>query len=113
MHEAMTPYATGGVYPNFVLEEVGDGQTAYRENYDRLVEMKNAGESGNLLRLNHNVEPTKYASRRITSRISLPGSVDITKVRHVLVRLLTTGRVLVIRCNLTGPVRALPAVSLI
>ncbi|WP_435366054.1 hypothetical protein [Haloarchaeobius sp. DYHT-AS-18] len=32
MHEAMTPHATGGVYPNFVLEEVGDGQTAYREN---------------------------------------------------------------------------------
>ncbi len=59
MHEAMTPHATGGVYTNFVPEEVGDQQAAYRENYDRMVEVKNEWDPENLFRLNHNVEPTK------------------------------------------------------
>ena len=59
MHEAMTPHATGGVYANFVPEIVGDQQAAYRENYARLVEVKNAWDPENLFRLNHNVEPTK------------------------------------------------------
>jgi FAD/FMN-containing dehydrogenase len=59
MHEAMAPHATGGVYANFVPEEVGDQHAAYRENYDRLVEVKNEWDPENLFRLNHNVEPTK------------------------------------------------------
>jgi FAD/FMN-containing dehydrogenase len=59
MHEAMAPHATGGVYANFVTEDVGDQQAAYRENYDRLVEVKNTWDPENLFRLNHNVEPTR------------------------------------------------------
>nr|WP_235728482.1 FAD-binding oxidoreductase [Halosimplex carlsbadense] len=59
MHEAMAPHATGGVYANFVPEEVGDQQAAYGENYDRLVEVKNEWDPENVFRLNHNVEPTK------------------------------------------------------
>ncbi|MFD1600923.1 FAD-binding oxidoreductase [Halobellus rarus] len=58
VHQAMAPHATGGVYANFVPEEVGDQQAAYRENYDRLVEVKNQWDPENLFRLNHNVEPT-------------------------------------------------------
>ncbi|MDS0478592.1 FAD-binding oxidoreductase [Natrinema sp. 1APR25-10V2] len=59
MHEAMAFYATGGVYVNFVPEESGQQQAAYRENYDRMVEVKNEWDPENLFRLNHNVEPTK------------------------------------------------------
>ena len=58
LHDAMTPHATGGVYSNFVAEKGGDARAAYRENYDRLVEVKNAWDPENLFRLNHNVEPT-------------------------------------------------------
>jgi len=58
MHDEMAPHATGGVYANFVPEEVGDQGAAYRENYDRLVEVKNAWDPENLFHLNHNVEPT-------------------------------------------------------
>jgi FAD/FMN-containing dehydrogenase len=57
MHEAMAPHATGGVYSNFVPEEVGDARAAYRENYDRLVEVKTEWDPENVFRLNHNVEP--------------------------------------------------------
>ena len=53
------PHVTGGVYANFVPEKVGDQQAAYRENYDRLVEVKNAWNPENLFQLNHNVVPTK------------------------------------------------------
>jgi FAD/FMN-containing dehydrogenase len=58
MHEAMTPHATGGVYTNFVPEEDGDQRAAYRENYDRLVEVKDKWDPENVFRLNHNVEPS-------------------------------------------------------
>ncbi|MDS0282359.1 FAD-binding oxidoreductase [Haloarcula onubensis] len=57
LHEAMTPHATGGVYSNFVPEDVGDARAAYRENYDRLVEVKTDWDPENVFRLNHNVEP--------------------------------------------------------
>ncbi|SFB91888.1 FAD/FMN-containing dehydrogenase [Halobiforma haloterrestris] len=59
MHEAMAPHATGGVYANFVPEEVGDQQAAYRENYDRMVEVKTKWDPENVFRLNHNVEPNR------------------------------------------------------
>jgi FAD/FMN-containing dehydrogenase len=59
MHEAMTPHATGGVYVNFVPEESGQQQAAYRENYDRMVEVKNRWDPENRFHLNHNVEPTR------------------------------------------------------
>ena len=59
MHEAMAPHATGGVYVNFVSEDDGKQRAAYGENYDRLVEVKNAWDPENVFRLNHNVEPTK------------------------------------------------------
>ena len=58
LHEAMTPHATGGVYANFVPEDVGDQQAAYRENYDRLVAVKDEWDPENLFHHNHNVEPT-------------------------------------------------------
>ena len=58
MYGAMTPHATGGVYANFVPEDVGDRQAAYGENYDRLVDVKNEWDPENIFRLNHNVEPT-------------------------------------------------------
>ena len=57
MHEVMTPHATGGVYANFVPETDGDQQAAYRENYERMVELKTKWDPENVFRLNHNVEP--------------------------------------------------------
>ncbi|CAN5217770.1 FAD-binding oxidoreductase [soil metagenome] len=57
LYDAMTPHATGGVYVNFIPEEVGQERAAYRENYDRLVEVKNRYDPDNLFRLNQNVQP--------------------------------------------------------
>lgn len=57
-YDAMTPYATDGVYVNFIPEEVGEERAAYRENYDRLVELKGTYDPTNLFHLNQNVEPT-------------------------------------------------------
>lgn len=58
LYDAMTPHATGGVYVNFIPEEVGQERAAYRENYDRLVELKNRYDLMNLFRLNQNIRPT-------------------------------------------------------
>ncbi len=58
MYDSMTPHATGGVYVNFVPEAVGQERAAYRENYDRLVQVKERYDPENLFRLNQNVLPT-------------------------------------------------------
>ncbi|EMA44949.1 FAD-binding oxidoreductase [Halococcus saccharolyticus] len=57
-HDAMAPHATGGVYVNFVPEDVGEERAAYRENYDRLAELKNEYDPENLFSMNQNIEPT-------------------------------------------------------
>jgi len=56
-YDAMAPHATGGVYVNFVPEEVGEERAAYRENYDRLAELKATYDPTNLLSMNQNVRP--------------------------------------------------------
>ncbi len=52
------PYATGGVYVNFMTEEERDRVgAAYGPNYDRLVELKTKFDPTNLFRLNQNIPP--------------------------------------------------------
>jgi FAD/FMN-containing dehydrogenase len=42
---------------NFISEETGEERFAFRENYDRLVEVKTAYDPENLFSMNQNVEP--------------------------------------------------------
>ncbi|MBA3617829.1 MAG: BBE domain-containing protein, partial [Rubrobacteraceae bacterium] len=56
--EALHPYSAGGAYVNFMMEEGQDRVRAtYRENYDRLVEVKNKYDPNNFFRVNQNIEP--------------------------------------------------------
>jgi len=58
-HEAMAPHATDGVYANYLDRDEDERiRAAYDENYDRLVEVKNEWDPGNLFRMNQNIEPT-------------------------------------------------------
>ena len=57
-YDAMTPYATDGVYVNFIPEEVGQERAAYRENYDPLVDVKRKYDPDNLFHWNQKVAPT-------------------------------------------------------
>jgi len=58
-HEAMAPYATGGVYANYLDRDEDDRiRAAYGGNYERLVAVKNEWDPENLFRVNQNVEPT-------------------------------------------------------
>jgi FAD/FMN-containing dehydrogenase len=52
----MTPFATGGVYVNFMTAEETDRvKAAYGPAYDRLQRAKKAYDPENLFRLNQNV----------------------------------------------------------
>ena len=58
--DAMRPHTTGAAYLNFTPEDrvrdaYGDGK------YERLVELKDRYDPGNLFRLNHNIKPSKQA----------------------------------------------------
>jgi FAD/FMN-containing dehydrogenase len=58
LFEKSTPYATGGVYVNFMAEDETDRVgAAYGPNYDRLVDVKTKYDPQNLFRLNHNIAP--------------------------------------------------------
>jgi FAD/FMN-containing dehydrogenase len=55
---ASAPYATGGVYINFMTEEEGDRVAdAYGAGYQRLIRLKEKYDPENLFRLNQNIKP--------------------------------------------------------
>lgn len=61
---AVQPWSTGGVYVNYLGQEVDEGvgriEAAYgREKYARLVALKNKYDPANLFRLNQNIKPIK------------------------------------------------------
>ena len=62
---ALRRYSTGGTYINFLTEEeVGDRlRAAYGQNYDRLVEIKQKWDPGNLFRANKNIPPSTGRSK--------------------------------------------------
>ena len=58
-YEATAPFATGGVYVNFMPADEAQRvkQGAYGPNHDRLARIKARYDPGNLFRMNQNVEP--------------------------------------------------------
>jgi FAD/FMN-containing dehydrogenase len=59
LFDAAAPYATGGVYVNFMTEEEAQRvKAAYGDSYTRLVELKNKYDPTNMFRLNQNIQPT-------------------------------------------------------
>ncbi len=57
--EALHPYSAGGAYVNMMMDEGQERvQAAYRDNYERLVTIKNKYDPNNLFRVNQNIKPT-------------------------------------------------------
>ncbi|MDT8323335.1 MAG: FAD-binding oxidoreductase [Bacteroidota bacterium] len=58
LFDASAPFATGGVYVNFMTEEEGYRvRDAYGAGYDRLVALKNKYDPQNFFRSNQNIQP--------------------------------------------------------
>ncbi len=52
------PYSLGGAYVNFMMDEGIDRVKAtYRDNYDRLLEIKRKYDPNNFFRINQNITP--------------------------------------------------------
>jgi len=57
--EALHPYSAGGAYVNFLMDEGEDRiRATYRDNYERLVALKNKYDPTNLFRMNQNIKPS-------------------------------------------------------
>jgi FAD/FMN-containing dehydrogenase len=57
--EALHPYSAGGAYVNFMMDEGEERiKATYRDNYKRLVAVKNLYDPTNLFRVNQNIKPT-------------------------------------------------------
>jgi FAD/FMN-containing dehydrogenase len=58
--DALHSYSTGGAYVNFMMDDEGQERVkaTYRENYERLVAVKNKYDPTNLFRINQNIKPT-------------------------------------------------------
>jgi FAD/FMN-containing dehydrogenase len=58
--EALHPYSAGGAYVNMMMDEGQERvRASYRDNYDRLAEIKATYDAGNLFRVNQNIEPRR------------------------------------------------------
>jgi FAD/FMN-containing dehydrogenase len=56
--EALRPYTAGGAYINMIMDEGQERvKAAYRDNYQRLVEIKNKYDPTNFFRVNQNIRP--------------------------------------------------------
>ncbi|MEJ2264487.1 MAG: FAD-binding oxidoreductase [Anaerolineales bacterium] len=56
--DAIHPYSAGGAYVNFMMEEGQERvQASYRENYNRLVQIKGKYDPDNLFHINQNIRP--------------------------------------------------------
>lgn len=56
-YDALVEHSTEGTYMNFISEDTGQERFAYRENYDRLVEVKTEYDPENVFWLNQNITP--------------------------------------------------------
>ncbi|HVU10245.1 MAG TPA: BBE domain-containing protein [Phototrophicaceae bacterium] len=57
--EALHPYSAGGAYINMIMDEGQERvQAAYRDNYQRLVGIKNKYDPTNFFHVNQNIKPT-------------------------------------------------------
>jgi hypothetical protein len=57
--EALHPFSAGGAYVNFMMDEGQERVKAtYRDNYARLVEVKQRYDPANLFHVNQNIKPT-------------------------------------------------------
>jgi FAD/FMN-containing dehydrogenase len=57
-HEALHPYSMGRAYVNFMMEEGQERiRATYRDNYDRLAQIKRKYDPTNLFHVNQNVRP--------------------------------------------------------
>lgn len=56
--EALHPYSAGGAYSNFMMDEGQDRvEASYRQNYQRLSEIKRKYDPTNFFRINQNIKP--------------------------------------------------------
>ena len=60
---AIEPYSLGGAYVNFLMEDEGAGRVkaAYRDNFERLVEIKTKYDPDNFFSRNQNIRPRSSA----------------------------------------------------
>jgi FAD/FMN-containing dehydrogenase len=53
------PYSAGGAYVNFMMDEGQERiRATYRDDFERLVDIKNEYDPTNLFRVNQNIRPT-------------------------------------------------------
>jgi hypothetical protein len=56
---AVHPFDLGGAYPNFMMDDEGEGRlrATYGDNYPRLAALKGKFDPANLFRVNQNIRP--------------------------------------------------------
>jgi FAD/FMN-containing dehydrogenase len=61
----LTPYSSGGIYVTYTSEEDEERvRDAYQSHYDRLVQVKDRYDPGNMFRLGQNIRPSAEAAAR-------------------------------------------------
>ena len=76
--EALHPYSAGGAYVNMMMDEGQDRvRASYRDNYDRLAQIKGRYDPENVFCVNQNIRPPEHP------RVSRPPRRLTQRDRHV------------------------------
>jgi hypothetical protein len=64
---AIKPYSLGGAYVNFLMEDEGAGRVkaTYRDNFERLVEIKTKYDPDNFFSRNQNILPQPSGEKAV------------------------------------------------
>lgn len=67
-HDALHPYSMGGAYVNMMMHDEGQERirASYRDNYERLVQVKSAYDPDNFFHVNQNIRPVAPGVRETT-----------------------------------------------
>jgi uncharacterized protein (TIGR03086 family) len=67
--DAVHPFSAGGAYVNFMMDEGVDRiRATYRDNYDRLAQIKRTYDPGNVFHVNQNIKPAALTTGELYAR---------------------------------------------
>jgi hypothetical protein len=84
-YAALHPHSAGGAYINMIMDEGQETvRAAYRDNYDRLAQIKRRYDPTNLFHVNQNIQPAATGQTGTTAEAYIKTTIDLSALRTAI-----------------------------